>query len=301
MRDIFLVHRKNINSYNKNRNRFESAETIGAASDFPCELQHFAIWKTCLRKMLFCREDDLQFVQAYLSEQDEIIKGEKALSLLLEILCGLHSPVIGETEVFGQFKSFVETRKKLNDVLFFDDQKWLKLINTEVKMVRSNYLVGIGSQSYGSILRRRTKGIESTIICGSGQLALEILPWMSKKKLIQIICRSPHKLQEHKGKFRQLHTQTYDQSPQASDSVIIASPLSDEEILRLIQKMPSLPIVIFDLRGEENILGDVVRLRFPTIEVVGLQKIFDEIKRAKKNTEAKVQEIKKYIFDRVCT
>lgn len=57
----------------------------------------------------------------------------------------------------------------------------------EVKKVRTEHIVGLGSQSYGSLLRRNTKDLDSATICGSGQLALEILPWLAHKKSVQII------------------------------------------------------------------------------------------------------------------
>ena len=138
MEDILLVHRKS------NRN-------------FSPELQQAAIWKTCLRQILFITENEINAISDELTSEDQILRGEAGLSLLLEILCGLHSPIVGETEVFGQFKSFIDGRKALNDSLFADHQKWLSFVLTEVKRTRAEHLVGIGSQSYGSLLRRHTK------------------------------------------------------------------------------------------------------------------------------------------------
>lgn len=110
MEDILLVHRKsNINFDEGFKELFEGA----------------AIFGTCLRKIFFCEEVDLHQYLDALKPEDQILRGEKAISLLLEILCGLHSPIVGETQVFGQFKQFIDDRKKLGDTLFGDHQNGL--------------------------------------------------------------------------------------------------------------------------------------------------------------------------------
>ncbi len=222
MEDILLVHRKS------NRNFAES-------------LQEAAVWQTCLRKILFCTEAEITTYHDVLESDDQILRGESALSLLLEILCGLHSPIIGETEVFGQFKNFVESRKQLQDTLFSDQQKWLNFIIAEVKKTRAEHLVGLGSQSYGSLLRRYSKDLETVTICGSGQLAQEILPWMAHKRSVQVICREPEKLQNFAQKYNNLSVGTYSESYVHGEALVIAAPLSDVRVLELMgrQDTPS--------------------------------------------------------------
>jgi len=150
-------------------------------------------------------------------------------------------------------------------------------------------------------LRRHTKDLESTIICGSGQLALEILPWMAQKKSVQIICRNPEKIQDFKNKYKNLETLSYQALPQFGEAMIIAAPLRDEDILNVIQNMPLPPSVIYDLRGEKNILTSLVRVSFPGVQVMCLQKFFSEIEETKKDTESKLQILRKYMLEKALT
>src|SRR5262249_28120143 len=61
-------------------------------------------WRTCLREVVFLDRTDVGPDVA----PDVSVDGQ-AYGLLLEILCGLRSPMVGETEVMGQFKSFLRT------------------------------------------------------------------------------------------------------------------------------------------------------------------------------------------------
>lgn len=287
MEDILLVHRKS----NKN---FVLADT----SDDSLLLQKGLVWKTCLRQILFCSEADLAQVSSCLNEHDEILRGENALTLLLEILCGLHSPIVGETEVFGQFKIFVDARKQAADPAFGDHQRWLQFIMAEVKRTRAEHLVGLGSQSYGSLVRRYAKDIGSVSICGSGQLAQEILPWLAHKKSLQVICRDPSKLEGFSAKYQNLSVTTYQQSYVHGEALIIAAPLTDARILELLYRQETRPSAIFDLRGEENELTALLAKSFPHVAVMGLHQFFAEIEENKKETSTKMEALKSELLEK---
>ncbi|MGZ3774333.1 MAG: hypothetical protein ACXVCY_11995 [Pseudobdellovibrionaceae bacterium] len=279
MEDILLIHRKS------SRNFSES-------------LQDAAIFKTCLRKVLFCTEQELNSYSDFIEKDDQVLRGENALTLLLEILCGLHSPIIGETEVFGQFKNFVESRKQLGDWIFSDHQKWLNFLMTEIKRTRAQHLVGLGSQSYGSLLRKYSKEQSSITVCGSGHLAQEILPWLSQKDALQVLCRDPGKLPsfDEKYKFKNLTVTSYNESI-LGEAMVIAAPLSDSRILELIG-LQNTPTAIYDLRGEENDLASMLASQFPQVTLMGLHQFFAEIEETKKDTQVKLQAIKQDLFNK---
>lgn len=279
LEDILLVHRKS------NRN-------------FSGVLSQAAVWKTCLRQILFSSEEDFDFLKDHLDKEDHVLRGEKALSLLLEILCGLHSPIVGETEVFGQFKNFIQTQKNSHHPLFADHQKWLNFIMAEVKRTRAEHLVNIGSQSYGSLLRRYTKDLSSVTLSGSGQLAQEILPWLAHKQSVQIICRDPSRLQAFKEKYNNLTINTYSEAYIHGHALIIAAPVSDSKILELMSRQDTRPTAVFDLRGEENKLEELVQSYFPHVSLMSLQKFFAEIEETKKETQAKIQAIKQVLLEK---
>jgi glutamyl-tRNA reductase len=279
MEDILLVHRK-------------------SSKNFAESLQDAAVWKTCLRQILFCREDEVNNFLEVLEPEDTILRGEEGLSLLLEILCGLHSPIVGETEVFGQFRQFIDSRKTLNDTLFADNQKWLNFIMAEVKKTRAEHLVGIGSQSYGSLLRRYSKDMDSVTICGSGQLAQEILPWVAHKRSVQVLCRECTKMRSFAEKFDNLSIVNYNEAYVHGEAMVIAAPLSDARILELIAKQDTRPVVIYDLRGEENNLPALIQEKFPRVTLMTLQQFFAEIEETKKDRQTKIQQIKEYLMEK---
>lgn len=280
MEDILLVHRKSNTNFGDN------------LPEVMAELQAAAIWKTCLRKILFCTENELNTFAEALLPEDKILRGEEALALLLEILCGLHSPIVGETEVFGQFRNFVETRKQSGDVLFGDHQKWLQFLMAEVKKTRAEHLVGIGSQSYGSLLRRYAKDVDDITICGSGHLSQEILPWLAHKKSVQVLCRDTAKMQPFAAKYENLTVNTYNDSYIHGEALVIAAPLTDARILELMSRQDTRPKYVFDLRGEENNLSSLVAVQFPHVSFMALHQFFAEIEENKKETDQKVRALK---------
>lgn len=233
-----------------------------------------------------------------LETSDQILRGEDALSLLLEILCGLHSPIVGETEVFGQFKNFVESRRQENDPLFEDHQKWLQFVFSEVKRLRSEHLVGLGSQSYGSLLRRYTKDHDSATLCGSGQLAMEILPWLTTKEHVQVLCRQPAAILPLAKKHENLSIDSYDSAYIHGEALIIAAAISDESLVTLLQRQDTRPRKVFDLRGEENDLAQILTREFPHIQYMSLQEFFAEIEENKKETARKIAGIKAIILEK---
>ncbi len=276
MKDILLIHRKS----NKN---------------FPEWFGEVAVWKTCLRQVIFCTESELKNISnrssCLLESSDEILRGDIALAFLLEVLCGLRSPIFGETEVLGQFRNFIDTRKRQNDPLFADHQKWLHFIIFEVKRIRAEHLHSFGSQTYGSLLSRYTKSFDTITLFGSGQLASEIIPWLSDKKMVQILCRNTKKLSVKLPNICEINhrvmVQLYQNAFIQGDVLVIAAPVSDEMILQILDRQEARPCAIYDLRGEDNLLALTIQQRFPHIKFMGLQKFFTEMEENKKEIEIK--------------
>ena len=114
MSDIILVHRKSNQEF-----KSLAADTSSLA----------LVWKTCLRQIVIFQNDNSDFNQELgLNDLDEVHENEDALQFLIEILCGLHSPVFGETEVFGQFKKYIETYSMLE--IFLQLQILLKILQS---------------------------------------------------------------------------------------------------------------------------------------------------------------------------
>ena len=276
MENILLVHRK-------------SNSKSGALPT-----NEGTLWTTCLRQILFVEEARCDFG---IADGDEILAGPNAMGFLLEVLCGLHSPVLGETEVLGQFKNFVQSRRDAGDFLFSENQKWLNFLMTEAKRVRSEFVNGLGSNSYGSLIRRHTRESKSVSLLGAGQLAREILPWMSTKKSMQVVSRDPSKLQVFAEKWAHLKLETYAQPSDLNEVLVIAAPITDSVILDLLQKNGSKTLRIFDLRGEDNQLPTL--LANTKWKVHSLNDLFSELNVSCKENQEKIKAIKNIITERV--
>ncbi|MBU6374773.1 MAG: hypothetical protein KGQ59_02145 [Bdellovibrionales bacterium] len=142
----------------------------------------------------------------------------EAYGFLLEVICGLHSRVFGETEVLGQFKLFYKTRPELSP--------WGQWLIEDAKTIRSRHLRDIGSHSYGSMVRRWCGSLPHVVILGTGQLAEKIRPWI------------PH--------AQVLPSRNCEALPLA-DAVIVAAPMEDADLVRLRKKE-----LWIDLRAERG-------------------------------------------------
>ncbi|MDO8679266.1 MAG: hypothetical protein Q7R30_11985 [Acidobacteriota bacterium] len=126
------------------------------------------MWRTCLREITFVDQGTIVPPTAAL------FQGEAAYSHLLEVICGLGSPIIGETEVMSQFKAFVVGLQSEHAAIRDVSERLL----ADAKTIRARHLVGLGSRSYGSAVRRRVRDCSRIALVGTGMLAGKILPFL---------------------------------------------------------------------------------------------------------------------------
>ena len=136
------------------------------------------VWRTCLR--------EVSFVDHERSEVGEgtgatFLAGAEAYAFLLETICGLRSPMLGETQVLGQFRAFLASLDPA-------DAAWLGGIGeqliTDARQIRERHLRGLGSRSYGSAVRRHLADAEAVALVGAGALAAELLPYVSEGRRV---------------------------------------------------------------------------------------------------------------------
>ena len=116
----------------------------------------------------------------------ELYEGSHAYAFLLRLTCGLESKLPGETEVFGQFKDAWSTFEAGHSPLAQELTGYVQSLFRDVKDVRSRFLSGIGSTSYGSLVRRLLDdGGEPgpVLLVGAGQLAEAVAPWLKGTEL----------------------------------------------------------------------------------------------------------------------
>ena len=242
MSNLIIVHRNNQDG---------SEQIIGKIINN--ETRAPFIWQTCRRKIYFY--DEINFNQNERLESDEVFVGLDAEEFLIHVLCGLKSPLLGETEVFGQFKKWWH---ELEDSSFkhkFSTR--IQAIYSAVKKIREESMCGLGSQSYGSLLRKKISenpqtADQSTQIdfIGAGQLVEEIQPWIQKKWKYRIWCRNPEKLKNKKWSEAAVQILNLNATSTVSKIVVVAAPLEHEALdLWLAPRTRDESVHIYDFRS----------------------------------------------------
>lgn len=121
-------------------------------------------WRTCLREIHFLPGHGATPEPGVLTDAD-------AYALLLEVVCGLRSPLLGETEVQAQFKQFLASKEASGN-------RWLRRVGQRVlgdaKRIRHKYLQGFGAHSYGWLAARHFRG-DRVAVVGTGALAAQVI------------------------------------------------------------------------------------------------------------------------------
>jgi glutamyl-tRNA reductase len=230
------------------------------------------VWRTCLREIAFVAEG------SPLPDSIEPLHDEAAYAHLLTVICGLGSPILGETEVMAQFKAFASTLPAEHADLREVSERLL----IDARRVRARHLTGLGSRSYGSAVRRHVKAFDRVAMIGTGLLAQQILPFLpGDSRLIDLWGRreSPewlpagtayHRVDDHARPVLDRRT-----------ALVVAAPLAAPQIESVCRCYAEMALVI-DLRGEGR--TDPVSSLSP---VVTLDDVFAEMQAAAATSEQK--------------
>jgi glutamyl-tRNA reductase len=251
--------------------------------------QNGLVWTTCLRQILFTHHEEFEQHQIY--DSDLVLTSTEAVAFLAEVLCGLKSPVFGETEVFGQFKIFLDATPKNNPVIS-SQAKWIRFVFELVKNLRTEHIKNTGSNSYGSTLRKLTRDVSQLSIIGAGQLATEILPWISKNKKIQLHVRNTEKYEELSIKFPEVKiTKLYSNDTSFDKALIIAAPIDNADLIASIERAENKPEFIYDLRasGFEELSKSLKHIKM--LSLSDFFEIFNEDKVKFENLKIKISQI----------
>lgn len=260
--------------------------------------------QTCLRRILFLNaHDNRDLIETVASSNRippnvEIFRGQQAYAFLLEVICGLNSPIVGETAVMGQFKEFLLNAK-------FPKTSWgnfLRQLATnlmiDAKRVRHNHLQGIGSQSYGSLVRQHVKGLPTVAVLGSGKLAREILPWLIGKTKVRVFYRNWQHAKDLLQEYPEIELVQYSDGDNAWEQgeagLVIAAPLNADQVARWSQVQKVSFTKCLDLRGEAA--SDPIELPTPVIKLNELfEALRTERERLAGHVEAARAEIKQLV------
>jgi glutamyl-tRNA reductase len=231
------------------------------------------VWKTCLRQISFSLSSHIDKPSDSIPGF-EILQGRDAYKFCLEVICGLHSPLTGETEVFGQFRDFVANYKSTGELAQL--KKVFEGLVEDAKKVRQKHLTNLGSQSYGSLIRRHLKEDKKINILGAGRLARDIVPWLKSKDQIKVICRSPKKASEWSGHFKNVDAISVKDKTLSSAPLVIAAPMNASEIKTWKTASGAKPQVVIDLR-ETCETDPLIASDFPGATVQKLTSLFEQI------------------------
>lgn len=234
--------------------------------------------KTCMRAYVVINRQEL----ANSFSDWDFYEGQEAYSYLVEILCGLHSRVFGETEVFGQFKkAWMEQQSQIQCVSIKKVVHWLL---EDVKKLRNQYISAVCLNSYGSVARK-VLTTDSVDCFGTGQLAASIVPWLKEQDL------SVYGSFQNKEITKYCDVKSYDHytATQQKASLIIATNMSDKRIGDLLDNKSSYQLIL-DLREQSN--NENACLLALTKEYIPLKGFFDYFQGA----ESKKKNAKERIF-----
>ena len=177
----------------------------------PSPRPHYS-WSTCLRTLAFydfsllSKKDYNLLLKNFSAQKTEnsswtMYKSWDAYKFLLEVILGLHSHILGETEVMFQFKNSFKDEELSNIEIKNYLQKLRNSLLSDAKIIRSQYMNNLGSQSYAGIARSLTKKAKKVYILGHGVLSTKIIPYLRKKKEVYIIGRNEEKLKDYSKDF----------------------------------------------------------------------------------------------------
>jgi glutamyl-tRNA reductase len=234
-------------------------------------------WQTCLRRIVLLNQTESRPLLAEARSGLEIHRGSDAYRFLLEVTCGLRSPLIGETEVLGQFREFcAKTKFPATSWGWFLRQITSDLI-VDAKRVRHRTLESLGCRSYGSLVRQHLKSIPSVVLIGAGQLGRELVPWLVSKAELTVFCRNPLRAQALVDQYPQIQLGHFAMANagqgNSETALVIAAPLTSQEIQNWLGMQTRRFGRVLDLRAEAE--TDAIQV---PCAVITLSDLFAEVK-----------------------
>ncbi len=244
-------------------------------------------WQTCLRRIVLLHKSESPALISPLPSGAEIYTGQAAYNFLLEVICGLRSPLVAETAVMGQFKEFCASAP-------FPMNEWgafLRRVTSELlvdaKRVRARHLEGLGSQSYGGMVRHHLKGLPSVVVLGAGQLAQEILPWIVGKTDVSVCARNLEHAKALTEEFEEIHLAQFTLRGAIEETretaLVIAAPIKAVDVETWMKAQTTPFVKVIDLRGEAE--SDPIHSYLP---VIRLSEMFAALKSERSKLIARV-------------
>lgn len=244
------------------------------------------VWKTCLREVAFVHRDG--FRADLLRSGDTILDGADAYRVVLEVVCGLRSPLVGETEVMGQFRGFAARVERLEDA-WFPLKAFCRHLLPNAKAVRTRHLTGLGARSYGALAAGYLRPFECIGILGAGHLTRQLLPTLVAHR-VAIYCRRPASVADLRARYHDLVVldlagDGIDWSTGRSLALIVAAPLSAHAIRSWMARHRQSFGRVLDFRAE----GEHDALTLPGADVIPLARMLEELDVVRRFADERVE------------
>ena len=158
---------------------------------------------TCQRTLIADVLDGKESLEFYLRHLPYALNQKDAYQFLLEVVCGIKSKLVGESEIVGQFKEgfekYLESSARKSTIT-----QIIQKLFKDGKSVRSKFLADIGQYSYAGVTKKliKNRGNENKIlIVGSGQLAEDLLKVLHRKYDLHLMARNTEKVSALKNLY----------------------------------------------------------------------------------------------------
>ena len=295
MEQLFYYHQ---NRDNANQNNLTAGIEFETSTE---KIQNVVVWETCLRKIIFCKQN--QTTENFFNLKDQckdqnykdhlhFLVGAEALQFLIEVLCGLKSKIIGETEIFGQFRKFLETTEA-KKIPLFQNQQFVQFLFQQVKEIREKHLLGLAVHSYGSLIRKKFQNEDVVSLIGYGHLAQEIIPWLKNKKVNVYVRQATRFQNTEQIQFFELENAIL------QGAVVLAAPVQVEKLIQLFNESQDLHQII-DCRGlDQNNRSLKKSIHLATENIIELKDLFQLLENEQKKILGIVPYVQSEIAKRV--
>lgn len=181
------------------------------------------VLESCLRWVAILREVPQQVPQG-----TQVFQGIDAYRFLMEMACGLHSKIQGESEIFGQLKQAWKEYHEAQPLASRGLHRLMQTLFADVKRIRTEFLQGIGGDSYHSAIHKllRLKKDQSLLVIGAGQFGAMLAEKLRNKvSTLTVMNRSAHPLVAQAG------WDALEENITAATHVLVAIPSGKDESL----------------------------------------------------------------------
>ena len=270
-REKFIINQSNLVVLDSYLKKFYKEELVSFFGISTCNrTEIYILGKKQISKEIFNDVSNLLKLDDIPNENFYFLYNHDALVHMCKVASGIDSQVLGEQEIFGQFKKALKTAKDLKII----DSKLSNLANKVIeiaKRARTETNIGLNSLSVGGLALKLVRNIfekpqnQNVLVVGAGSLANSLIKNLYKNGInkINLVNRSIKKIKlfdEYEiisSSLDNLHN-----ALETSDIVIASSdtdiPLIGKgAIENALAKRKNKPILLIDLGVPRNIEEEI--------------------------------------------